>query len=243
MKSTRRLAAIMFTDMVGFSALTYQDELLSKEIVDEHREIIRQFIRAHNGNENQTTGDGFLIEFPSAVDAVQCAIEVQTYFHEKSKHLTLDRKIQIRIGIHLGDIIIEGTQFHSNGVNIAARIEPMAPPGGICISRQVFDQVASHIQAVNFKNLGHREIKNIKSEVDVYNLIMPWQQKNTEQAIFKKILKSHSKIQRLSLNGSLAGSFFIATFAFLFWLGVSSLNWDQSEISDPARGPASTYSE
>ncbi len=216
MKPARRLVAIMFTDMVGFSALTYRDELLSRELVNEQRKIVRQYLSAHHGEEVDTTGDGFLIEFSSAVNAVQCAIEIQTHLFERSKHLGLDRKIQIRIGIHVGDVLVEGRQYLGNAVNIAARIEPLAKPGGICISKQVYDQISEKLPGIHFKKLGHQKLKNIKSGAELYHVTMPWQRAEARNSKFSQVLKRRWGLKALSISELLVGSLFAASLLILF---------------------------
>jgi hypothetical protein len=146
---------------------------MARELVDDQRVIIRDALKVHEGRELQTTGDGFFIEFASAVNAVECAIRIQTELFEKSRYLPEDRRIKIRIGIHIGDIISNGEDLYGNGVNIAARIEPMARPGGICISRQVFEQVNEKIDGIGFKQAGKTSLKNIRGGADLYHVQLP----------------------------------------------------------------------
>ncbi len=235
MKPTRRLAAIMFTDMVGFSSLTYRDEMLSKELVFEKRKIVRQYIDSFGGVENQTTGDGFLIEFSSAVDAVQCAIAIQTNLYERSKHLGLDRKIQIRIGIHVGDILVEGSQLIGSGVNIAARIEPLANPGGICITRQVYDQVVEKLSDVVFKKQGHRKLKNIASGAEIYQVAMPWQRHEAKSLNVSKIIQRNNEFNPFTLSGSTISALFTVSLLLLLTVLFRTQVGGQGSSS---RGPA-----
>lgn len=173
MKTTRRLAALMFTDMVGYSALAREDEHTARELVDDQRFIVREALKLHDGREHQTTGDGFFIEFASAVNAVECAIRIQTELYEKNRYLPEDRRIQIRIGIHIGDILSNDEDLYGNSVNIAARIEPIARPGGICITRQVFEQVNEKIEGIDFKQAGKTSLKNIRGGADIYHVLLP----------------------------------------------------------------------
>ena len=146
----RKLVAIMFTDMVGYSALAQRDERLAVELLEEHRAFMRPAFLKHQGQEVKTIGDGFLVEFASAVAAVNCAVELQEALARRNLDAAAERQLQVRIGIHLGDVLRHEDDIVGDGVNIAARIEPLADPGGIAITRQVFDQVYNE----NFGNLG-----------------------------------------------------------------------------------------
>jgi class 3 adenylate cyclase len=170
----RRLAAIMFTDMVGYSALAQRNEARAIEILEEHRRVIRSVLPNHEGREVKTTGDGFLIEFPSALAAVQGAVEIQKAMHERNEAAPPEKRVNIRIGIHLGDVISSQGDIHGDGVNIAARLEPLAPPGGICISSAVWEQVRNKVD-VPLALLGPAELKNIELPVVVHRVVMPWE--------------------------------------------------------------------
>jgi len=170
----RKLAAIMFTDMVGYSALAQRNEALALELLEAHRVLVRGILPTHSGREVKTTGDGFLIEFPSALAAVQCAIDVQAALHTRNLAQPEDRQACIRIGIHVGDVVARDGDVHGDGVNLAARIEPLAPPGGICLSRQAHDQVAGKLEA-QCARLGQAELKNITGLFEVYRVVLPWQ--------------------------------------------------------------------
>src|SRR5262249_22807503 len=141
----RKLAAIMFTDMVGYSALAQRDEALALELLEEHRRLVRGLLPQHSGREVKTTGDGFLLEFPSALAAVQGAVEIQNALHDRNETSPAERQIRIRIGIHVGDVVTSDGDIHGDGVNIAARIEPLAAAGGICISNAVHEQVRNKL--------------------------------------------------------------------------------------------------
>src|SRR5271169_6051010 len=121
----RRLAAIMFTDMVGYSALAQRNEALAIELLEEHRRVVREVLPRHGGREVKTTGDGFLIEYPSALAAVQAAVEIQKALHQRNESAPAERQMIIRVGIHLGDVISSHGDIHGDGVNIAARLEPL----------------------------------------------------------------------------------------------------------------------
>ena len=122
----RRLAAIMFTDIVGYSALTQRNEALALELLAEHRNILRPFFDKHDGIEIETAGDSFFVEFNSAVEAVNCAIEIQKTLDDRNKNELPGRELYLRIGIHIGDVVHMDNHVHGDGVNIAARLEPKA---------------------------------------------------------------------------------------------------------------------
>jgi class 3 adenylate cyclase len=166
-----KLAAIMFTDMVGFSALAQRDEELALELLEEHRALMRPAFLKHQGQEVKTIGDGFLIEFASAVAAVNCAVELQEELARRNLGATSERQLQVRIGIHLGDVMRRGDDIVGDGVNIAARIEPLADPGGIAITQQVFDQVYNKIPEI-LASIGKVKLKNIQRPVEVYRIIL-----------------------------------------------------------------------
>src|SRR6266496_450915 len=163
----RKLAAIMFTDMVGYSALAERNEALALELLEEHRRLLRSVFPKHQGSEIKTIGDGFLVEFSSALAAVQCGIEIQEEIAKRNSANPPQGIFQVRIGIHAGDVVRRDDDVIGDGVNIAARIEPLAGPGGICISQQVFDQVEKRV-ANSLKSMGRMTLKNITEPLEVY---------------------------------------------------------------------------
>ena len=168
----RRLAAILLTDMVGYSRLMGQDEEGTIARQNAHREeVFDPNISAHGGRIVNTTGDGLLVEFPSVVDAVKCAVEVQRELSGRDTDVLKDRRIQYRIGINLGDIVIDGDDIQGDGVNVAARLEVLAEPGGICIARNVFDQVKNKLD-ISFQDMGAQKLKNIPEPVIAYRIVM-----------------------------------------------------------------------
>jgi adenylate cyclase len=166
----RRLAAVMFTDIVGYSSLTQKNERLALELLEEHRKIVRPIIARHNGREIKTIGDAFLIEFESALEATQCAIDVQKSLHAYNQRSRVEKQIHLRIGIHLGDVIQRQNDILGDAVNIASRIEPLAESDGICISQQVYDQVRNKIEC-SIEDLGPHQLKNIDYPIDVYRIL------------------------------------------------------------------------
>jgi TolB-like protein/class 3 adenylate cyclase/Tfp pilus assembly protein PilF len=170
----RKLAAIMFTDMVGYSALSQRDEKLAQELLEEHRELLRKIFPRFNGTEIKTIGDAFLVEFGSALEAAQCAIEIQRTLAKRNADIAPDRRIELKIGVHIGDVVHRGGDVYGDGVNIASRIEPLAGPGGICVSMDVERQIRNALQA-RFEKLAPTELKNISVPMDLFRIVLPWE--------------------------------------------------------------------
>jgi adenylate cyclase len=168
--ASRRLAAIMFTDMVGYSAMAQEDEEAALRALALHNRTLRPFFEKFQGREVKTMGDAFLLEFGSTLDAVQCALEIQRHLRTTQLAGPGDRPIQIRIGIHAGDVIEDDGDVLGDAVNVASRIEPLATPGGICITRQVYDQVQNKVGAV-FVKLPPVSLKNISAPTEVYRIV------------------------------------------------------------------------
>src|SRR6516165_106622 len=170
MSQTRRLAAILAADVAWYSRLMGADEEGTLERLKTlRRELADPKIKEHRGRIVKTTGDGLLIEFGSVVDAVRCAVEVQREMAERNTDVTSDRRIEFRMGINLGDIIRDGRDIYGDGVNVAARLEALAEPGGICVSRVVRDQVRDKLD-FSFEDIGEQQLKNISRPVRAYRV-------------------------------------------------------------------------
>ena len=168
---TRKLTAIIAADVVGYSRLMGGDEAGTLAALKTHRrELIDPKIAEHQGRIVKTTGDGLLIEFPSVVEAVQCAVEVQRAMQDRNLDVPADHRIEFRVGINLGDIIIDGDDIFGDGVNVAARLESIAEPGGICISSSAYDQVRDKLE-LRFIDLGEQTLKNIARPTRAYAVV------------------------------------------------------------------------
>lgn len=166
----RRLAAILAADVVGYSRLIGVDEAGTLAALRAHRqELIQPKVTEHKGRIVKLMGDGILAEFPSAVEAVQCALQIQQRMAERNSKLPEDRCVAFRIGINIGDIVVEGEDIYGDGVNVASRIEGLSEPGGVCIARNVFNQVKDKLD-LTFDYLGEKEVKNIAQPVAIYRV-------------------------------------------------------------------------
>ena len=170
MTAIRKLAAILAADVAGYSRLMGLDEEGTLERLKVHwRELIDPKIAEHRGRISRTTGDGMLVEFVSVVDAVRCAVEVQQRMSERNADVAGDHRIEFRVGINLGDIIIDGGDIHGEGVNIAARLEAMADPGTVCMSAGAWEQVRGKVP-FGADDLGEHQLKNIERPVRVFRI-------------------------------------------------------------------------
>ncbi|MDG6905696.1 MAG: hypothetical protein JRN20_07930 [Nitrososphaerota archaeon] len=174
MEKEVNLAAIMFTDIVGYTTLTQSDENLALTLLEEHRKIVRPLLALHNGKEVKTIGDAFLVEFRSAVEAIKCALEIQESLNDFNSVRNPKERITLRIGIHLGDVIHSGADVYGDAVNVASRIEALSEPGGIAVSRQIFDSAHNKIRDLKFESLGSKRLKNISEEIEVFKVLLPW---------------------------------------------------------------------
>jgi TolB-like protein len=175
----RRLAAIVAADVAGYSRLMGLDEVGTARTLREHRKVTDALVAKHGGRLVKTTGDGVLLEFPSVVDAVECAVAMQVVMAQRNEAVPADRRMLVRIGINLGDILIQGDDILGDGVNVAARLEGIAEPGGICISSSAHDQVRGKV-AVEFTDLGEQTLKNIARPIRAYAVAV---NANTDRAV------------------------------------------------------------
>jgi class 3 adenylate cyclase/pimeloyl-ACP methyl ester carboxylesterase len=166
----RRLAAILAADIAGYSRLMGEDEAGTVRALKEHQAAVLPLVGRYGGRVIDTAGDGILAEFPSVIGATECAVEIQAVMASRNEAVPEARRMRFRIGINLGDVIHDETRIYGDGINIAARLEGIAEPGGICISRQVFDQVSRALKA-DFQALGPRTFKNITHPVDVFAIV------------------------------------------------------------------------
>jgi len=156
----RKLAAIMFTDMVGYTALMQEDEDKARELIQRHRALMKPLVEQHGGEIIQYMGDGTFCRFDSAKEAVNSALEIQYV-------LKIEKELALRIGIHLGDVVVEGDEVYGDGVNVASRLEPLAEAGGICVSHQVYENIKNQ-SGLNLNSLGKKNLKNIDDEIEVF---------------------------------------------------------------------------
>jgi adenylate cyclase len=163
----RRLAAILAADVQGYCHLTELSEESSTATLRMYRTVVDESISAHRGHIFSSAGDGVVAEFPSVVEALRCAIEIQHEIAERNDALPEIERMQFRIGLNLGDVIAEGNNVYGTGVNVAARLEQFAEPGGICVSQTVYDHVRKIIE-IPFQDIGEHRLKNISNPVHVY---------------------------------------------------------------------------
>ncbi len=165
----------MYTDMVGYTSLAQKNEPLSLVLLDEQRKLVRPILSKHNGKEINTMGDAFLVEFPSALDAVRCAYDIQKTARKFNISAPEESRIRLRVGVHLGDIVETEGDISGDAVNVASRIEPLAEEGGVCVTRQVYDHVENKFE-LPLKNLGSKILKNVSAPMELYKIVMPWEE-------------------------------------------------------------------
>lgn len=175
----RRLSAILITDIVGYTLLGQMDEDLSLRLLQEHDELLRPVFADHGGRVVKSMGDGFLVEFPSALQATRCAIAIQAALHRRNGAQPPERQIRVRIGVHVGDVVHRQGDLFGDGVNLAARIAPLAEPEGVCLSAQVYDHVWNKVE-LPLVSMGKRSLKNVRVPVEVFRVVFPWSQPHPE---------------------------------------------------------------
>lgn len=167
----RKLAAILSADVVGYSRLMGADENATLQALRSHREVVDALIDGHRGRVFNTAGDSVVAEFPSAVEACLCAIEIQQELARRNEPVPMDKQLQFRIGINIGDVVVEGGNLFGDGVNIADRVQKLAEPGGVCVSRNVHDQLSSKVE-FRLEPMGEHRVKNIASPISVYRVLV-----------------------------------------------------------------------
>jgi TolB-like protein/class 3 adenylate cyclase/Tfp pilus assembly protein PilF len=168
----RRLAAILAADIAGYSRLMHEDEPATVRDLKAHQSVILPLIGRHGGRIIDTAGDGIMAEFPSVIGATECAVEIQTVMAERNEGVPESRRMRFRIGINLGDVIHDERKIYGDGINIAARLEALAQPGGVLVSSTVYDQVRGKLP-FSFEDVGERQVKNIEQPVRMYQLHIP----------------------------------------------------------------------
>ena len=166
----RKLTAILCADVYGYSRLMGQDEEATLRALSAHRKLIDSLIEQHRGKFVNAAGDSVLAEFVSVVNAVQCAVEIQNALKAENAEVPPEKRMQFRVGVNFGDVMVEGEQIYGDGVNVAARLESLAEPGGICISATVHEQIRDKL-AFGYQDLGDQEVKNIARPVRVYRVL------------------------------------------------------------------------
>src|SRR5881409_1392215 len=160
----------MFTDMVDYTSMSEKNEELALTLLEDHRQLLRPVFARHAGREVKTIGDGFLVEFPSALEAVRCAMEIQQQMHKRNQSVPSERKILLRVAVHLGDVEHRDGDVYGDAVNIASRIQSLADPGGICITQQVYDHVRKN-EEFRMVALGQNRLKNVQTPTEVYRVL------------------------------------------------------------------------
>jgi adenylate cyclase len=208
----RKLAAILSADVVGYSRLMGEDEAATVMTLETYKNVITDLIQQHRGRVVDSPGDNLLAEFASVVDAVQCAVAAQNEIQARNLELSETRRMQFRIGINLGDVIAEEDRIYGDGVNIAARLESLAEPGGICVSKTAFDQIETKLP-LGYEYLGEQTVKNIAKPVGAYKVLM-------EPRVFVKTsapTKPKGRARRRSGFIAIVSILFVAAGAAVFW--------------------------
>jgi len=233
---TRKLAAIMFTDIVGFSRQMGEDEARMLRLLDVHNQTIQQAVAAHHGTVIKIVGDAFLVDFPSVVHAVQCAQEVHTQFHSHNADKEPTEQIHLRIGIHSGDIVQRDGDVFGDGVNIAARLQALAEPDSICISDMVYRDVAKKLDLGTVVSLGQPKLKNIAERFTVYALL-PKSPKGIRQTIRIQHLKLSRRVRPVH-RAAVAGLLLIAATVVAVRYFSFPLLSPQHSVLSPQAAPA-----
>ena len=209
----RKLAAILSADVKGYSRLMAEDEAATVKTIATYRAVIASLIKQHRGRVVDSPGDNVLAEFSSVVDAVQCAVAVQNELQARNTELAENRRMEFRIGINLGDVIDEEDRIYGDGVNIAARLEAMADPGGICVSKTAFDQIETKLP-LGYEYLGEQSVKNIPKPVGAYRVLMESRITIGEKG--RKRKDRQTQAQKMILTGIIG--VFVLVVAVAIWI-------------------------
>ena len=224
----RKLAAIMFTDMVGYSALSQRDDKLALELLEEHRRLLREIFPRFHGTEIKTIGDAFLVKFNSALEAAQCAIEIQRALGHRNHDVPAERHIELKIGIHIGDVVHRDGDVYGDGVNIASRIEQLAGAGGICVSMDVERQIRNAVET-RFEKLAPTELKNISVPMELFRIVLPWERQLKGEGGRKKDEEARSATSKWILAAAVVALVVAGLLAFQILRSRS-----HSEVGAPA---------
>ena len=214
----RRLAAILAADVKGYSHLTELNEEASTATLRMYRAVVEESISAHKGHVFSSAGDSVVAEFPSIVEAIRCAVEIQNEIAERNASVPKNAQMQFRIGVNLGDVIAEENNLYGTGVNVAVRLEQLADAGGICISQTVYDQIRKIVE-MPFEDIGERRLKNIAEPVHVYRILpspLPW---------LKRLLLRTQDRRRLGVAAGVL-LMLLAVAAGAFYLRQPAALWD-----------------
>jgi len=233
---TRKLAAIMFTDMVGFSRQMGADETRMLRLLDVHNQLIQQAVTAHHGTVIKTVGDAFLVDFPSVVHAVQCAQQIQTQFKTHNAEKETDEQIHVRIGIHSGDIVQRDGDVFGDGVNIASRLQELAAPDTVCISDVVYRDVAKKLALGTVVSLGRPKLKNIAERFHVY-APLPEAPKGLRQTLRIQRLKLSRRVGTAHRMVVVGLVLIVSTIVAVRYFSRPSLSTQDSALSTPAALP------
>ena len=181
----RKLAAIMFTDMVGYTALMQKDETKARELIELQRSLLKPYVKKHDGEVIQFVGDGTFCRFESAIEAVNAALEIQ-------KIMEVESELNLRIGIHVGDVVVKGDEVYGDGVNVASRIEPLAEAGGICVTEEVYRNIKNQ-SGLTLTSLGKKDLKNVDEKIEVFS-VTPATEKSPVASDTKKPSSVSSKM-------------------------------------------------
>jgi adenylate cyclase len=196
----RKLTAILCADVHGYSRLMGEDEEATVQTLSAHRRIIDSLIEQHRGRFVNSAGDSVLAEFASVVNAVECAIEIQTRLKAENVRLPTERRMEFRVGVNIGDVVVDGEQIYGDGINVAARLESLAEPGGICISGKVHEEIRSKL-ALNYQDLGAQRVKNIAEPVRVIRILLDGEGSVIRSGRKSQIIRKHWRKGVTSLTG------------------------------------------